>query len=89
MRDVANPRYYLRIAVMATALLTCCGNAAAQATEEETVQLTEEMLAADPQTTHEKQCTWACLEWTRLCNVDPRGVYKCRRTCANFSEVCE
>ncbi|MDP6182669.1 MAG: hypothetical protein QF609_02520 [Gammaproteobacteria bacterium] len=36
-----------------------------------------------------KQCTWACLKWTKLCNVDPRGVYKCRRACADFGEVCE
>ncbi|MFT4560868.1 MAG: hypothetical protein ACI9BW_000605 [Gammaproteobacteria bacterium] len=36
-----------------------------------------------------KQCTWACLKWSKMCNVDPRGVYKCRRTCANFGEICE
>jgi hypothetical protein len=36
-----------------------------------------------------KQCTWACLEWSKMCNVDPRGVYKCQRTCANFGEICE
>jgi hypothetical protein len=36
-----------------------------------------------------KQCEWACERWTKMCNVDPRGVYKCRRTCAKFGEICE
>ncbi len=36
-----------------------------------------------------KQCTWACLKWSKMCNIDPRGVYKCQRTCANLSEICE
>ena len=36
-----------------------------------------------------KQCEWACERWTKMCNVDPRGVYKCRRTCAKFGQVCE
>ena len=36
-----------------------------------------------------KQCEWACERWTKMCNVDPRGVYKCQRTCAKFGEVCE
>jgi hypothetical protein len=45
--------------------------------------------AVTPQDTAGKKCTWACLKWTKSCNVDPRGVYKCRRTCANFAEVCE
>ncbi len=31
-----------------------------------------------------KKCTWARLKWSKLCNVDLRGVYKCRRNCANF-----
>jgi len=36
-----------------------------------------------------QNCEWACLKWTKMCNVDPRGVYKCRRSCANFGEICE
>jgi len=45
--------------------------------------------ATDAGNKDNKQCTWACLKWTNLCNVDPRGVYKCRRSCANFGEICE
>lgn len=44
--------------------------------------------APDKETTG-KQCEWACERWTKMCNVDPRGVYKCRRTCAKFGEICE
>jgi hypothetical protein len=34
----------------------------------------------------EKNCTWGCLRWGKFCNVDPRGVYKCRRTCERFGQ---
>jgi hypothetical protein len=34
-------------------------------------------------------CTWGCLRWGKFCNVDPRGVYKCRRTCERFGQQCE
>ncbi len=47
---------------------------------------------AEPEADREtagKQCEWACERWTKMCNVDPRGVYKCRRTCAKFGEICE
>ncbi len=44
---------------------------------------------AESKNNEDKQCTWACLKWDKICNVDPRGVYKCRRMCANFGEVCE
>lgn len=38
----------------------------------------------------EQNCTWSCLRWDKLCNVDPRrGTYDCRRMCAEFGEVCE
>ena len=53
---------------------------------------TDEALPTEPapeKETSAKQCEWACERWTKLCNVDPRGVYKCRRTCAKFGEVCE
>jgi hypothetical protein len=53
---------------------------------------TDEALPAEPAPDKEpiaKQCEWACERWTKVCNVDPRGVYKCRRTCAKFGEVCE
>jgi len=36
-----------------------------------------------------QQCTWACKRWEKRCNIDPRGVYTCRRQCADFGQVCE
>ena len=53
---------------------------------------TNEPLPVEPEPANEptgKQCEWACERWTKMCNVDPRGVYKCRRTCAKFGEICE
>ncbi|MGE0387644.1 MAG: hypothetical protein AB7Q97_23200 [Gammaproteobacteria bacterium] len=41
---------------------------------------------ADPAS---KKCSWGCLRWTETCNVDPRGVYRCMRTCAQTGETCE
>lgn len=37
----------------------------------------------------EPVCVHGCQRWGKLCNVDPRGVYKCRRTCEKFGEICE
>jgi len=53
---------------------------------------TNDPLPVEPEAGKEttgKQCEWACERWTKMCNVDPRGVYKCRRTCAKFGEICE
>ena len=35
------------------------------------------------------KCMHGCLRWGKFCNVDPRGVYKCRRRCEKFGEICE
>lgn len=35
------------------------------------------------------QCVQGCQRWGEACNVDPRGVYRCRRVCEKFGEVCE
>ena len=35
------------------------------------------------------QCVHGCERWGKVCNVDPRGVYKCRRVCEKFGEICE
>ena len=34
-------------------------------------------------------CVHGCQRWGKLCNVDPRGVYKCQRRCEKFGEICE
>jgi hypothetical protein len=35
------------------------------------------------------KCIHGCQRWGKACNVDPRGVYKCRRICEKFGEICE
>ena len=35
------------------------------------------------------KCYNGCLNWGQMCNVDPRGVYKCQRRCEKFGEICE
>ena len=55
----------------------------AQGVEESTQEATDSADGGD------KNCTWACLRWGKMCNVDPRGVYKCRKTCEKFGEQCE
>ncbi len=35
------------------------------------------------------RCVHGCERWGKQCNVDPRGVYKCRRRCEKFGEICE
>lgn len=37
----------------------------------------------------ETRCVHGCLRWGKVCNVDPRGVYKCQRRCEKFGEICE
>ena len=34
-------------------------------------------------------CYHGCQRWGEVCNVDPRGVYRCRRTCEKFCEICQ
>lgn len=36
-----------------------------------------------------KQCYNGCQRWGQMCNVDPRGVYKCQRRCEKFGEICQ
>jgi len=35
------------------------------------------------------RCVHGCERWAKVCNVDPRGVYKCQRRCEKFGEICE
>ena len=35
------------------------------------------------------KCFHGCERWGKVCNTDPRGVYKCRRICEKFGEICE
>lgn len=71
--------------------LALCGASSAQ--EPETVEpgtLRTPQEVPPAETGEEaRECTWGCLRWGRMCNVDPRGVYRCRRTCERFGEICE
>jgi hypothetical protein len=51
--------------------------------------VTEPGAVAPAEDAQGKECTWGCLRWDNLCNVDPRGNYKCRRSCSQFGKVCE
>lgn len=44
---------------------------------------------SSPVKDNEPVCVHGCLRWGKFCNVDPRGVYKCRRRCEKFGEICE
>lgn len=44
---------------------------------------------AAPVATPPPRCVPGCERWGRVCNVDPRGVYKCQRRCERFGEICE
>ncbi len=68
------------VLVIATLLAACAANPAPTEQPADTSRVTEK---------NGKQCIYACEQWTRLCNVDPRGVYECRRSCAKFGEICE
>jgi len=82
-----HPVYAVAILLLVGSL---SGGTTALAADDQPVELTPPVTSVlDHQGAEAKQCTWACLKWTKLCNVDPRGQYKCRRTCANFGEVCE
>lgn len=52
-----------------------------------------ETVPADRASTEAKdsapKCVHGCERWGKACNVDPRGVYKCRRRCEKFGEICE
>ncbi len=50
---------------------------------------TEREPASTTRQESEPKCVHGCQRWGKVCNVDPRGVYKCRRTCEKFGEICE
>jgi hypothetical protein len=60
---------------------------AAAAAEAEAV--TTPSPAGAPPAEQPKQCYSGCQSWGQMCNVDPRGVYKCQRRCEKFGEICE
>ena len=44
---------------------------------------------AAPSAEQAPKCYNGCLNWGQMCNIDPRGVYKCQRRCEKFGEICE
>ncbi len=78
--------------IVLAALFSLCGAACAQNPPASTSPSAEAPAEDAAQTTGEASgddCTWGCLRWGKMCNVDPRGVYKCRRSCERFGEICE
>lgn len=52
--------------------------------------ISEAATSAAPQPAAEAtDCPLACLRWGRFCNIDPRGIYKCQRTCESFGPDCD
>ncbi|MGR8921210.1 MAG: hypothetical protein ACU85V_16460 [Gammaproteobacteria bacterium] len=65
--------------------LTLAAGAPALAAEDDAGEATPPA-AGQPE---EKKCVHGCQRWGKHCNVDPRGVRKCRRVCERFGEICE
>ena len=50
---------------------------------------TEQSQSTSESKAEDTKCFHGCLRWSKFCNVDPRGVYKCRRRCEKFGEIFE
>jgi hypothetical protein len=74
-----------------TLLLVAVAVSAAQATDLNTPKTgtAADAPAASAESAQEPRCYNGCLRWGQMCNVDPRGVYKCMRRCEKFGEICE
>lgn len=77
----------LSFAMLAAGLLGLATVTAAPAQERTPVRPPAQ--SAAEQDKQEKRCVHGCERWGKVCNVDPRGVYKCRRRCEKFGEICE
>ena len=78
---------YQRFARNLLVTLMLCVSPLVGAADDENKQVNETAAAAEKQ--EEAKCFHGCQRWGKMCNVDPRGVYKCRRTCERFGEICE
>ena len=50
---------------------------------------TEQSQSTSESKAEDTKCFHGCLRWGKFCNVDPRGVYKCRQRCEKFGEIFE
>lgn len=79
----------------AVALLAALASGQAHGADPDTAAQTGQPAAgatvteSSPVKDEEPVCVHGCLRWGKFCNVDPRGVYKCRRRCEKFGEICE
>lgn len=83
----------LRVAMLALMLLGSLTATAADNATPHAVGGTADATTVMPPTPapaeQNKQCFNGCQRWGQMCNVDPRGVYKCQRRCEKFGEICE
>ena len=66
-----------------------CGHVLAEEEATHGVTQEERQGAATESKDESAKCMHGCLRWGKFCNVDPRGVYKCRRRCEKLGEICE
>ena len=75
--------------VFAVFIICQCGQVMAEEDAASGTSQEQRQGAATKPNGQELKCSHGCLRWGKFCNVDPRGVYKCRRRCEKFGEICE
>ena len=81
------PRWVM-LALVVTVLVLGAGNAWAATGDQRLGPVVPTAPAADSGA-KQPRCVHGCERWAKVCNVDPRGVYKCQRRCEKFGEICE
>jgi hypothetical protein len=84
----------LRHAISAVTLLAFVvlwhpGSIAADVDEPSADPPQEQSPSAEESNPKAPECFHGCLRWGQACDVDPRGVRKCRRRCEKFGKICE
>ena len=82
----------LRWLILALLTLLSCGAWATDTNSPNTASASDATAISSPAAApveQPKQCYSGCQSWGQMCNVDPRGVYKCQRRCEKFGEICE
>ena len=73
----------LRWLILALLTLLSCGAWATDTNSPDTASAADAPAISSPAAApveQPKQCYSGCQSWGQMCNVDPRGVYKCQRS---------